>query len=323
MLFRNRTEAGIRLGRALERFRGQDVVVLGLPRGGVPVAFEVATALDAPLDVILVRKLGLPFQRELAMGAIGEDGVRVLNEEVCRMAQVTDEEIDRVELAERAELLRRSQLFRSRVPRLDLDDRTALIVDDGVATGSTAKAACEVARAHGARRVVLAAPVAPEETERRFAGVVDELVTLATPAGFMAVGQFYDDFTQVDDDTVLDLLDRARRSSDPATDVPTDPPPLSADVEIQAGAVTLSGHLEVPEDPLGLVIFAHGSGSSRHSPRNRFVATLLNDAGVGTLLFDLLTPEEELERANVLRRRPPRRTPRGGDPVGPGPGLAR
>ena len=226
MGFRNRTEAGIRLGQALERFRGPDVVVLGLPRGGVPVAFEVAVALGAPLDVILVRKLGLPFQRELAMGAIGEDGVRVLNDEVCRMAQVTTEEIDRVEAAERAELLRRSELFRSRAPRLALDGRTALIVDDGVATGSTAKAACLVARAHGAHRVVLATPVAPEDTARRFAGVVDELVALSTPAAFMAVGQFYDDFTQVSDDTVLDLLERARRSSPAApqaTDGPTRP----------------------------------------------------------------------------------------------------
>ena len=216
MLFRNRTDAGIQLARALERFRGTNVVVLGLPRGGVPVAYEVATALGAPLDVILVRKLGVPFQRELAMGAIGEDGVRVLNDEVRRAAEVTDEQVRRVETTERKELLRRSRLYRSHVPRLELEGRTALIVDDGVATGSTARAACEVARAHGAHRVVLAAPVAPEETERRFAGVVDELVTLATPAGFTAVGQFYDDFTQVNDDTVLELLERARPTIDAA-----------------------------------------------------------------------------------------------------------
>jgi len=300
-MFHDRREAGARLALALERFRTDDVVVLGLPRGGVPVAFEVATALHAPLDVILVRKLGLPFQHELAMGAIGEDGVRVLNDEVCRSAQVTDEEIERVEASERVELTRRATLFRSRVPRLELDGRTALIVDDGIATGSTARAACQVARAHGARRIVLAAPVAPLETERRFAGVVDELVTLDTPSGFLAVGQFYVDFTQVSDDTVLELLERARRATAPAAaGDPDDPPLVSADVEIPSGAVVLHGHLEVPEQPLGLVAFAHGSGSSRHSPRNRYVASVLNEAGIGTLLFDLLTPDEELERANVF-----------------------
>jgi putative phosphoribosyl transferase len=138
-MFKDRRQAGVRLAQALERFRGDDVVVLSLPRGGVPVADEVARSLGAPLDVIFVRKLGVPFQPEVAMGAIGEDGVRVLNDEVCRVAQVTDDEIARVEAAERAELLRRAALFRSTVPRVDLTDRIALIVDDGIATGSTAK----------------------------------------------------------------------------------------------------------------------------------------------------------------------------------------
>jgi len=212
MMFQDRTDAGVRLARELERFRGPELVVLGLPRGGVPIAFQVAAALSAPLDVILVRKLGLPFQRELAMGAVGEDGVRVLNDETCRLSKVTDEEIDRIESAERAEIERRSALLRARFPRVDLGGRTALIVDDGIATGSTARAACQVARAHGAARVVLAAPVAPQDTPRRFSGIVDDLVTLARPAGFRAVGQYYADFTQVSDDTVLDLLERARRS---------------------------------------------------------------------------------------------------------------
>jgi putative phosphoribosyl transferase len=301
MLFRNRTDAGIQLAEALERFRGRDVVVLGLPRGGVPVAYEVATRLGAPLDVILVRKLGLPFQRELAMGAIGEDGVCVLNDEVRRVGRVSDEELRTVETTERQELARRARLFRSRAPRVGLEGRTALIVDDGVATGSTARAACQVARAHGASSVVLATPVAPQETGARFAGVVDELVTLATPAGFMAVGQFYDDFTQVTDDTVLELLERARRNLG-ATDGLTDgdPPLVSSDVEIPVGTIDLMGHLEVPERPVGLVTFVHGSGSSRHSPRNRFVASVLNDAGIATLLFDLLTTSEELDRRNVF-----------------------
>ena len=206
--FRNRTEAGIQLAGALERFRGRDVVVLGLPRGGVPVAYEVAMGLGAPLDVILVRKLGLPFRREVAMGAVGEGGVRVIDDEACRIGRVSDEELRIVEATESQELARRARLFRSRVPRLGLDGRTALIVDDGVATGSTARAACQVARAQGARSVVLAVPVGPPDTAARFAGVVDELVMLSTPAAFMAVGQFYDDFTQVADDTAVELLER-------------------------------------------------------------------------------------------------------------------
>ncbi len=300
MLFHDRQEAGVRLARALERFRGPDLVVLGLPRGGVPVAYEVAIGLDAPLDVILVRKLGVPFQRELAMGAIGEDGVRVINDEVRRAAQVTDDEVARVEAAEEAELARRAGLFRAQIPRIDLTGRTALVVDDGIATGSTARAACEVARAHGAARVVLAAPVAPDDAARRFAGVADELVTLSTPAGFMAVGQFYVDFHQVSDDTVLDLLTRARRTVPAAADPPEDPPLVSEDVEIPSDGLTLQGHLEVPERPIGLVAFAHGSGSSRHSPRNRYVASVLNESGIATLLFDLLTTSEELDRANVF-----------------------
>jgi putative phosphoribosyl transferase len=307
-MFKDRRQAGVRLAQALERFRGDDVVVLSLPRGGVPVADEVARSLGAPLDVIFVRKLGVPFQPEVAMGAIGEDGVRVLNDEVCRVAQVTDDEIARVEAAERAELLRRAALFRSTVPRVDLTDRIALIVDDGIATGSTAKAACRVARAHGARRVVLAAPVAPPEVRELFAGLADEVVTLDTPQGFRAVGQCYVDFAQVPDRAVLEILARAARASagsggggapDPDPE-PGDPPRLAADVSIPSGRLLLQGHLEVPERPVGIMVFAHGSGSSRHSPRNRFVASVLNEAGLATLLFDLLTPAEEVERASVF-----------------------
>ncbi len=301
MRFANRVDAGRRLADRLRGFAGAQTVVLGLPRGGVPVAFEVAEALGAPLDVIVVRKLGVPFQPELAMGALGEDGVRVLDDDTVRSAGVTLEELEVVEHRERAELDRRARRFRGSRPRLDLTGRTALIVDDGIATGSTARAACLVARAHGASSIVLAVPVAPRGAASRFGDVVDELVVLETPEPFWAVGQWYEDFSATTDDEVIELLARTRRTPSPSSGAAADDPPVrDADVEIAAGPVTLAGHLHVPEDPVGCVAFAHGSGSSRHSSRNRYVASVLADAGIATLLFDLLTVDEELDRANVF-----------------------
>ena len=297
-MFTNRVDAGRRLANQLEHLRGTHLVVLGLPRGGVPVAFEVAKALDAQLDVIVVRKLGVPFQPELGMGAIGEDGVRILNQDVMHLAQVTKDELAQVERKERAELVRRAREFRGQRPRVPLEGCTAIVVDDGIATGSTARAACQVARAHGAARVVLAVPVAPPDWRTRLAGVADELICVETPEPFYAIGQFYADFSQTSDDEVIDCLDRAAL----AHGVHSHPARREGgeELEVRAGAVRLAGHLTLPEPTLGLVVFAHGSGSSRHSPRNRYVADVLNRAGFGTLLFDLLTVEEEHDRANVF-----------------------
>jgi putative phosphoribosyl transferase len=302
--FVDRVDAGRRLADRLQHLRGQDAVVLGLPRGGVPVAFEVAQALDAPLDVIVVRKLGVPFQPELGMGAIGEDGVRIINPEVVQLARVSDAELAEVEQRERVELERRARRFRGDRPRVSLAGKTAVVVDDGIATGSTARAACQVARAEGASRVVLAVPVAPPGWTARLEGAADELVCLETPEPFFAIGQWYADFSQTADEDVIDCLERhaagpavgATVSTGPAAD----PAGWDDEVEVRAGPVQLAGHLTIPENPTGLVVFAHGSGSSRHSPRNRFVAGVLNEAGLGTLLFDLLTVEEEYDRANVF-----------------------
>ncbi len=253
------------------------------------MAAEVARALGAPLDVIVVRKLGVPFQPELGMGAIGEDGVRVLNDELVRLAGVREAEIAQVEARERIELERRAARFRAGRARVPLAGRTVVIVDDGIATGSTARAACLVARAEGAARVVLATPVAPPEWVDRLGDVADELVAVATPEGFAAIGQFYDDFSQTSDEEVVGCLLKAAR-----------PVPMDADVVIDAGRARLGGNLQVPPDATGIVVFVHGSGSSRHSPRNRFVASFLAEAGLATLLFDLLTPDEERDRANVF-----------------------
>jgi len=301
-MFRDRAEAGQELAEQLKRrLSDEDVVVLGLPRGGVPVAFEVARELDAPLDVIVVRKLGVPYQPELGMGAIGEDGVRVLNHQVLAMAGVGEDEVAAVERSERAELERRATRFRGSRQRVSLVGRTAVVVDDGIATGSTARAACQVARAHGASRVILAVPVAPQSSLASLAEIADELFCLATPELFFSVGQFYRNFSQTSDEEVVELLERAAiRTAAPPMAESADPPVRDEDVVVQTGGARLIGHLTIPEECAGLVIFAHGSGSSRHSPRNRFVAAVLNSAGLGTLLFDLLTPDEELDRAAVF-----------------------
>jgi predicted phosphoribosyltransferase len=209
MAFKNREDAGRRLAKRLAAWHDEDVVVLGLPRGGVPVAYEVALALDAPLDVIIVRKLGVPVQPELGMGALGEDGVRVLNADVIELARIGEHELEAVERRERAEVARRSQQFRGDRPRIPLDGRVVVIIDDGIATGSTARAACAVARAHGASRVVLATPVAPPAAVQELRSAADEVVVLETPEHFFAIGQWYDDFTQTPDREVTDLLERA------------------------------------------------------------------------------------------------------------------
>jgi putative phosphoribosyl transferase len=211
MLFHDRVDAGRRLGERLRpRFGGRDdVVVVGLPRGGVPVAAEVAEALTAPLDVILVRKLGLPFRPEVAMGAIGEGGCRVLDEDAVASLRVSMAEVEEVEERELSELQRRAWRYRRMHRRLPLAGRTVVVVDDGLATGATAKAACRVARADGARRVVLAVPVASPDWEDRIGDDADELVALVTPRRFRAVGEWYADFSPTTDEEVLRCLDRA------------------------------------------------------------------------------------------------------------------
>jgi putative phosphoribosyl transferase len=197
----------IGFGKARDRrseFRTLGVVILGLPRGGVPVAFEVARALDAPLDVIVVRKLGVPFQPELAMG---EGGARIVDREVVSAGRVSEAEFAVVEERERVELGQRARRFRGKRPRISLEGRTVVVVDDGIATGSTARAACQVARAQGATRVILAVPVAPPDSVERLSGDADEVIYLDTPEPFFGVGQFYSDFSQIKDTEVMDLLE--------------------------------------------------------------------------------------------------------------------
>lgn len=209
LMFTDRVEAGRQLAELVKHLETEDVVVLGLPRGGVPVAFQVAKALDAPLDVIVVRKLGVPFQPELAMGAIGEGGVRIINHRVVSMAGVTSRQLADVENREREELERRVQRFRRVRPRVSLDGRTAVIVDDGIATGSTARAAAQVARVLGAARVVVATPLAPKDVEDRLGSDADEVIVVERPGWLHSIGQSYLDFAQTTDEEVAECLQRA------------------------------------------------------------------------------------------------------------------
>jgi putative phosphoribosyl transferase len=225
MRFRNRADAGRRLASRLEDLRGKDAVILGLPRGGVAVAAEVARALAAPLDIILVRKLGVPAQPELGMGAIGESGARVINPDVVRYAHVSEAQLAEVERRERAELERRAQRFRGGVPHEPLAGRIAVIVDDGIATGSTARAACQVARALGAARVLLAVPVAPPGADAALHGDADEVICLEMPTRFLAIGEWYEDFAQTSDDEVVALLQAARaRQAEQVRERPAEEP---------------------------------------------------------------------------------------------------
>ena len=205
--FENRRQAGIALARSLTRYahRG-DVAVLALPRGGVPVAHEVAHALAAPLDVFVVRKLGVPGHRELAMGAIASGGVTVLNQPVIRACRVPPAAIEQVAVEERQELERRERAYRGARPPIEIKGKAAILVDDGLATGSTMKAAVAAARLLAPARVVVAVPVGPAETCHDLADHVDEIVCLYTPASFEAVSQCYLDFTETSDDEVRALL---------------------------------------------------------------------------------------------------------------------
>jgi predicted phosphoribosyltransferase len=210
MLFRDRTEAGQVLADRLRKYADRpDVLVLALPRGGVPVAFEVARALHAPLDVFLVRKLGLPGQEELAMGALATGGVRVLNDEVVRTLDIPDEVIDAVAAREQRELERRERMYRGKRPRADVHDRIVILVDDGLATGSTMRAAVAALRMQQPSRIVVAVPIGAPETCAEFQWEADEAVCARTPEPFRAVGLWYGDFSQTTDEEVRELLGQA------------------------------------------------------------------------------------------------------------------
>jgi putative phosphoribosyl transferase len=213
-LFRDRKDAGLRLAERLARYRDEDSVVLALPRGGVPVGYEVARALKVPLDVFIARKLGAPNQPELGIGAVAQDGSRVLNERIVEEIGVSEEYIERVAAEETKEAERRIKLFRGERPEPEVRERTAILVDDGIATGVTTRAAIEALRRRDPRRLVLAVPVCTTYTADSLRREVDELICLEAPSNLMAIGLWYRYFEQTSDEEVIDLLERARREQE-------------------------------------------------------------------------------------------------------------
>jgi len=287
-LFRDRAEAGRELASSLQSYADFNPVIIGLPRGGLVVAREVAQAMGAPLDIVVVRKIGHPDQPEYGIGAVSEEEFHWFDESALASVSIEPRILERMLKREADEVRRRAALYRSDRPPLPLDGRTVILVDDGLATGVSARAAIHEVEGRGAARVILAVPVASPKgvADFRREGVVDEIVTIVEPDPFYAVGDSYVDFSQTSDDEVVEILSRYPRVIDAAIQA--------------ADGVQLPCTLTVPPSPHGVVVFAHGSGSGRFSPRNRKIAHDLIARGFATLLFDLLAENEARFKGNVF-----------------------
>jgi putative phosphoribosyl transferase len=305
--YRDRAHAGAILAGELEPYREPDLLVLALPRGGVPVAAVVASTLGAELDVMVVRKLGVPGHSELAMGAIASGDVCVMNPELVKYFRIPQQRIMREVAEQGAELGRQEAEFRGTRAPARVAGRTVILVDDGIATGATMRAALVAVRARHPRKVVVASPVASAAALEEIGRDADELVCPTVRADFSAVGDFYGDFAPVTTATAQKLLELACQSTAPArhSELPASTRRtgvLTAELEIPVAGAALRATLSLPRGARGIVVFAHGTGSSRFSPRNRFVARVLESRKIGTLLLDLLTvPEEAEELAGRLR----------------------
>jgi putative phosphoribosyl transferase len=288
--FEDREQAGKFLAERLIKFQNLDPVILALPRGGVPVAHEISQKLHAPLDVVLVKKIGAPGHEEFAIGAVAEDERPILNQKVIKQYQFNPDEIESIIVDRISEIRRRAKAYRKNFPATPLKGRTVIIVDDGLATGATMLSAIEWLHAQKIKKIIVAVPVASSEAAEKVKGKVDEFISLLIPDEFWAVGEWYKDFAQVSDEEVIRILQKQTPISKSTTH----------DIWIEDNLSFHQGVLSVPPNARGLILFAHGGGSSHKSPRNIFVAKALNDAGFGTLLFDLLSTAESLDRKNVF-----------------------
>ncbi|MFL5815657.1 MAG: phosphoribosyltransferase family protein [Bdellovibrionia bacterium] len=294
-VFKDREEAGKSLADELNKEPGgfalANSIVIALPRGGVPVAAEISRRLKAPLDVLITRKIGAPDNPEYGIGAISENGTFWINENAVYSLGLSEIEVRNLMKREESEIRRRVHEYRGDRPITDIRDRTVILVDDGLATGVTARVSIQALREMGAERVVLAIPVGAPDTVEAMAKVADQVICLELPQGFYSVGSWYENFEQTNDEEVIELLSESRKE---LAEI------VSKEIEITDGRIKLPGILKIPPNAKGIVLFAHGSGSSRHSPRNIQVADELNHAGMATLLFDLLDPVEALDRSNVF-----------------------
>lgn len=326
MVFKDRAAAGRRLAESLQEFRNENPIVLALPRGGVPVGYEVARALNAPLDVMIARKLGAPGQPELGSARSRRAGCGFSTKRRSTCSEFVRRRSKRSPPKRSGSWRAVCAAFEETVPPPPRSGGQAVIlVDDGLATGVTAKAAI---RKEGPRRIIFAVPVCASDTARSLSEEVDALVCLEAPPSFGAVGLWYQNFEQTSDEEVLEWLERAREETAevegreaPATgsnspergpNSPAGGPNSAAgrpnpddprSVTVTAGRIRLQGDLRIPAGARGIVLFAHGSGSSRFSPRNRFVADVLHRAGLATFLLDLLTAKEEsIDRVTAALR---------------------
>ena len=288
--FDNRVHAGKLLAEKLLKYQKLDPVILALPRGGVPIANEIALKLHAPLDVILVKKIGAPGHEEFAIGAIAEDEKPILNQKVIKEFQFNQDQIESIIVNRISEIRKRAKIYRQELSPIPLEGRTVIVVDDGLATGATMLAAIEWLKVQKIKQLIVAVPVSSKEAAIEITKQTSEFMSLLTPEDFWAVGMWYKDFPQVSDEEVIRILQKKVTSIEA----------IPQNVWIEDGTAILQGVLTVPVKSRGLILFAHGGGSSHLSPRNQFVAKALNEAGFGTLLFDLLTVNESLNRKNVF-----------------------
>ena len=290
MILQNRKQAGELLAAKLLKYKNKNTVVLALPRGGVPIAVEIAKKLRAPVAVLIVRKIGAPFNSELAVGAVCENDEPTLNTITLAQIGLEPDDISKIITAEKKEVQRQIKLFRNGKALTDLTNKLVILADDGLATGATIKAAIKYLHNKGVEQIVVAVPVAPASSARIIRPKTKELVTLIELEDLYSVAQWYLDFKQVSDQEVMTLLKQ------------TDFNIESVEIKISDGFLNkkLKGELTVFPNMKAVIIFTHGSGSSRKSTRNLQVASVLNAAGFGTLLFDLLTEKEGKERKNVF-----------------------
>lgn len=287
MTFQDRQDAGRKLAERVFERNWSQPIVLALPRGGVPLAFEVARKISAPMEILVARKVGAPLNPEYGIGAIAESGEVWIDEQRARAVGASMTQIQQIVGNEKAEVERRVDLYRRGRALPSMRGRSAILVDDGLATGVTAFAAFLYLKNLGAAEVVLAVPVGAASTIRKFQKEGFEVICLEPREEFYAVGLHYQDFQPVSDEEVLSYLSQATPSE-------------LTEVIVEGGRTRLPAFLSVPAGAGGIVIFAHGSGSSRFSTRNQEVARGLNEAGLATLLLDLLTPEEASDRSNVF-----------------------